>query len=224
MRGGLGYWAGNHFRYGPPKFSMNATPQCYDYEIGSPGWSFFYSNEALPDRRLGIAQREQGVGESEKGGSAVGPNRRPAPTGRGGGGGIARLAERRRQCRQPVGTVGIETVSLCQSRRPLGRTAKGEQNLAQRPMGVGLARGRDNRESEGPFRPGDIADVEAVEAGGEGSGGRVFQWFGHDRVMLASAQADKGGDRDSPPANRADNRFETKIRAARPTGERLIRA
>ncbi len=56
MEGGLGYWAGNHFRYGPPKFSMNATPQCYDYEIGSPGWSFFYSNEALADNRLGIAQ------------------------------------------------------------------------------------------------------------------------------------------------------------------------
>jgi hypothetical protein len=56
LEGALGYWAGNHFRYGPPKFSMNATPQCYDYEVGSPGWSFFYSNEALPDNRLGIAQ------------------------------------------------------------------------------------------------------------------------------------------------------------------------
>jgi hypothetical protein len=56
VEGGLGYWAGNHFRYGPPKFSMNATPQCYDYEVGSPGWSFFYSNEALPDDRLGAAQ------------------------------------------------------------------------------------------------------------------------------------------------------------------------
>lgn len=56
VEGGLGYWAGNHFRYGPPKFSMNATPQCYDYEVGSPGWSFFYSDEALPDNRLGIAQ------------------------------------------------------------------------------------------------------------------------------------------------------------------------
>jgi hypothetical protein len=43
-------------RYGPPKFSLNATPQCYDYEVGSPGWSFFYDNEALPDHRLGIAQ------------------------------------------------------------------------------------------------------------------------------------------------------------------------
>jgi hypothetical protein len=56
VEGGLGYWAGNHFRYGPPKFSMNATPQCYDYEVASPGWSFFYSNEALPDNRLSIAQ------------------------------------------------------------------------------------------------------------------------------------------------------------------------
>lgn len=56
VEGGLGYWAGNHFRYGPPKFSMNATPQGYDYEVGSPGWSFFYENEALPDNRLGVAQ------------------------------------------------------------------------------------------------------------------------------------------------------------------------
>ncbi len=56
VEGGLGYWAGNRFRYGPPKFSMNATPQCYDYEVGSPGWSFFYSDKALPDNRLGIAQ------------------------------------------------------------------------------------------------------------------------------------------------------------------------
>ena len=56
LEGGLGYWAGNRFRYGPPKFSMNATPQCYDYEIGSPGWSFFYNTKALPDDRLGIAQ------------------------------------------------------------------------------------------------------------------------------------------------------------------------
>ncbi len=56
LEGGLGYWAGNRFRYGPPKFSMNGTPQCYDYEVGSPGWSFFYDTEALPDNRLGIAQ------------------------------------------------------------------------------------------------------------------------------------------------------------------------
>ena len=56
VEGGLGYWRGNHFRYGPPKFSMNGTPQAYDYEVGSPGWSFFYHNEALPDHRLSLAQ------------------------------------------------------------------------------------------------------------------------------------------------------------------------
>lgn len=56
IEGGIGLWAGNHFRYGLPKFSMNGTPQCYDYEIGSPGWSFFYSAEPLADNRLGIAQ------------------------------------------------------------------------------------------------------------------------------------------------------------------------
>jgi len=37
VEGGLGYWARSRFRYGPPKFSMNGTPQCYDYEVGSPG-------------------------------------------------------------------------------------------------------------------------------------------------------------------------------------------
>jgi len=56
VEGGLGYWARSRFHYGPPKFSMNATPQCYDYEVGSPGWSFFYDTKALPDDRLGIAQ------------------------------------------------------------------------------------------------------------------------------------------------------------------------
>ncbi len=35
VEGGLGYWAGNHFHYGPPKFSMNGTQQSYDYEVGS---------------------------------------------------------------------------------------------------------------------------------------------------------------------------------------------
>ncbi|MEM8888793.1 MAG: hypothetical protein AAGD28_12485 [Bacteroidota bacterium] len=56
LEGGLGYWARNRYRYGPPKFSMNATAQCYDFEIASPGWSFFYDSEALRDSLLGIAQ------------------------------------------------------------------------------------------------------------------------------------------------------------------------
>ncbi len=56
IEGGLGYWAGNRFRYGPPKFSMNGTPSCYDLEIASPGWSFFYSATSLSDDKMGIAQ------------------------------------------------------------------------------------------------------------------------------------------------------------------------
>ncbi len=56
VEGGLGYWNGNRFHYGPPKFSMNGTPNCYDHEIASPGWPFFYSSTPLPDNKLGIAQ------------------------------------------------------------------------------------------------------------------------------------------------------------------------
>jgi len=56
LEGGLGYWARNKYRYGPPKFSMNSTPQCYDYEVATPGWSFFYEDQSLPDSLLGIAQ------------------------------------------------------------------------------------------------------------------------------------------------------------------------
>ena len=61
VEGGLGYWAGNRFRYGPPKFSMNATSSCYDFEIASPGWSFFYSATALPDDKMGIAQLSNSI-------------------------------------------------------------------------------------------------------------------------------------------------------------------
>jgi hypothetical protein len=56
IEGSAGYWAGNHFRYHSPKFSMNGTPECYDYEVGSPGWSFFGNSKPLPDNRLGLAQ------------------------------------------------------------------------------------------------------------------------------------------------------------------------
>ena len=56
MEGGLGYWAGNRFHYGSPKFSMNATPDCYNTEIATPGWPFFRSSQPLPDDLLGIAQ------------------------------------------------------------------------------------------------------------------------------------------------------------------------
>jgi hypothetical protein len=56
QEGGLGYWRGNRYHYGSPKFSMNGVPDCYNSEIASPGWPFFYRAEALPDDQLGIAQ------------------------------------------------------------------------------------------------------------------------------------------------------------------------
>jgi hypothetical protein len=56
QEGGLGFWRGNRNHYGFPKFSMNGVPDCYNSEIASPGWPFFYRTEALPDDQLGIAQ------------------------------------------------------------------------------------------------------------------------------------------------------------------------
>ena len=56
VEGGPGYWAGNKFHYGPPKFKMNSTPNCYSNEISTPGWQFFWSDTPLPDSMLGIAQ------------------------------------------------------------------------------------------------------------------------------------------------------------------------
>jgi hypothetical protein len=56
QEGGLGYWRGNRYHYGSPKFSMNGVPDCYNSEIASAGWPFFYRAEALPDDQLGIAQ------------------------------------------------------------------------------------------------------------------------------------------------------------------------
>ncbi len=56
VEGGPGYWAGNKFHYGPPKFKMNSTPNCYSVEISNPGWQFFWSDTPLPDSVLGVAQ------------------------------------------------------------------------------------------------------------------------------------------------------------------------
>jgi PKD repeat protein len=56
IEGGPGYWVGNRFHYGPPKFSMNSTPNCYTNQVASPGWPFFGSNSPLVDSLLGIAQ------------------------------------------------------------------------------------------------------------------------------------------------------------------------
>ncbi len=56
IEGGLGYWAANQFQYGPPKYSMNSTPNCYTEQVASPGWRFFGSTTPLADDVLGIAQ------------------------------------------------------------------------------------------------------------------------------------------------------------------------
>jgi hypothetical protein len=59
LEGGVGYWAGNKFRNGSPKFSMNATPNCYTSQVASPGWGFFGSENTLGynnSNNLGIAQ------------------------------------------------------------------------------------------------------------------------------------------------------------------------
>jgi len=50
----------------PPKFSMNATPQCYDYEVGSPGWAFFHSNEALARSSPRHCATEQPLADSSR--------------------------------------------------------------------------------------------------------------------------------------------------------------
>lgn len=55
LEGGSGYWDGNRFHYGLPKFSMNGTPDCYATQIASPGWSFF-NGQVLPQDKMGIAQ------------------------------------------------------------------------------------------------------------------------------------------------------------------------
>jgi hypothetical protein len=56
LEGGVGYWGSNVFRNGSPKFSMNATPNCYTNQVASPGWPFFGSSNPLADDILGVAQ------------------------------------------------------------------------------------------------------------------------------------------------------------------------
>lgn len=56
IEGSPGYWRGQRFHYPSPKFMMNATPNCYDQEIATPGFSFFKDSNPLPDNALGIAQ------------------------------------------------------------------------------------------------------------------------------------------------------------------------
>src|SRR5919107_4689486 len=55
IEGGMGFWASTQFGSTKPKYRMNATPNCYNDEISSPGWGFG-KPEPLPDDRLGLVQ------------------------------------------------------------------------------------------------------------------------------------------------------------------------
>lgn len=54
IEGGLGYWGSSKFHYGQPKYRVNSITQCYDFEVGSPGFSFHTS--PLKDGELSLAQ------------------------------------------------------------------------------------------------------------------------------------------------------------------------
>lgn len=55
MEGGLGWWGHNRFHYGPPKFVIGGTPNCYSGFLSTPGFGF-NSDKPLPDSLLGVVQ------------------------------------------------------------------------------------------------------------------------------------------------------------------------
>ncbi|NQV71804.1 hypothetical protein HQ496_01680 [bacterium] len=54
IEGGTGRWTSTTFPTSVPKFRLNTTPDCYNTEIASTGWSFYQSR--LPSNKLGVAQ------------------------------------------------------------------------------------------------------------------------------------------------------------------------
>ncbi|MGC9197753.1 MAG: hypothetical protein ACP5E5_02310 [Acidobacteriaceae bacterium] len=54
IEGGGGFWDSTKFPSGTPKYRMNGTPDCYNNEISSPGWSFY--GTALPAHEMGLVQ------------------------------------------------------------------------------------------------------------------------------------------------------------------------
>ena len=55
IEGGLGFWVSTQFKSVTPKFRINATPNCYNTEISSPGWGFGRT-KALNATEMGLAQ------------------------------------------------------------------------------------------------------------------------------------------------------------------------
>jgi len=54
MEGGPGQWVTSAFPVVAPKFRINSTPDCYDTEVASTGWSFYQG--VLPAKKLGLVQ------------------------------------------------------------------------------------------------------------------------------------------------------------------------
>ncbi|MGC8550933.1 MAG: hypothetical protein ACP5M4_14690 [Acidobacteriaceae bacterium] len=55
IEGGAGFWVSTRFPSATPKYRMNGTPDCYNEEISSPGWSF-YGGAALKSQQMGLVQ------------------------------------------------------------------------------------------------------------------------------------------------------------------------
>lgn len=55
IEGGAGFWVSTRFPSKTPKYRMNGTPDCYNEEISSPGWSF-YGGVALKSQQMGLVQ------------------------------------------------------------------------------------------------------------------------------------------------------------------------
>jgi len=54
IEGGPGEWTSTRFPSSSPRFRINSTPDCYNTEVASTGWSFY--QERLAGDRLGLAQ------------------------------------------------------------------------------------------------------------------------------------------------------------------------
>jgi hypothetical protein len=54
LEGGAGLWTTTRFPMPLPKFRINSTPDCYSYQVASPGWQFW--GQPLPADKLGVVQ------------------------------------------------------------------------------------------------------------------------------------------------------------------------
>jgi hypothetical protein len=54
LEGGVGQWVSTRFPSPTPKFRINATPDCYNTQLSTPGFHFYV--DPLPANKLGIAQ------------------------------------------------------------------------------------------------------------------------------------------------------------------------